>query len=108
MNGELILSHWVSKKAIHFTESKKEKVALDDCFQLIIIVSLDNDMHKSIVTCESAKEIREWIELLCEGTVDVRKNQRQIFVSQYEAFTTYPIEGLSEVFERFNRLINDL
>lgn len=56
VNSEVIPPHRVPKKAIDFTKSEKEKVALDDCLQLIIIKSLDNDMHKSIFTCEFAKK----------------------------------------------------
>ena len=81
INGELILAHNIPKKISEYTEAEKEKVALDDCLQLIIIESLDNDMHKSIVTRETAKEIWEIIELLYEGTTEVKKNQRQILVS---------------------------
>ena len=46
--------------------------------------------------------------MLCEGTEEVRDNKRHILVSQYETFMVKPNEGISEVFERFNRLINDL
>ncbi|KAL8149116.1 hypothetical protein AgCh_006209 [Apium graveolens] len=54
------------------------------------------------------KQIPEKIEILCEGIEEVRSNQRRILVSQYEGFMAKPKEGITEVFERFNKLINDL
>jgi len=45
---------------------------------------------------------------LCEGTEEVRSNQRRILVSQYEYFMAKSKEGITEVFERFKKLINDL
>lgn len=48
---------------------------------------------------ESAKELWERIESLCDETLEMRKNQRQILMSQYEAFMIKPNEDLSEVFE---------
>ncbi|KAL8132490.1 hypothetical protein AgCh_008109 [Apium graveolens] len=48
------------------------------------------------------------IEILCEGTEEVRSNQRRILVSQSEGFMAKPKENLTNVFERFNKLINDL
>ncbi|MCI37079.1 hypothetical protein A2U01_0058303, partial [Trifolium medium] len=65
-------------------------------------------MYNNIVNCETVKQIREKIEILCEGTEEVRKNQRQILVSRYEAFMAKPRESITDVFEKFNKLINDL
>lgn len=65
-------------------------------------------MYNNIVNCTSAKHISVIIEILYEGTEEVRENQRHILISQYEAFTYKPNEGITENFERFNKLINDL
>ncbi|KAL8108544.1 hypothetical protein AgCh_024854 [Apium graveolens] len=62
----------------------------------------------STVTQLNRSQIWEKIEILCEGTNKVRSNQRRILVSQYEGFMAKPKEGITEVFERFNKIINDL
>ncbi|KAL8089739.1 hypothetical protein AgCh_039288 [Apium graveolens] len=54
------------------------------------------------------EKIWEKIEIFCEGTEEVRSNQRRILISQYEGFMDKPKEGIIDVFERFNKLINDL
>ncbi|KAL8134684.1 hypothetical protein AgCh_009639 [Apium graveolens] len=38
----------------------------------------------------------------------VRSNQRRTIISQYEGFMAKPKESITDVFERFNKLINDL
>ena len=108
VDGETIPAYWVPKKVSEYSDTEKEKVSLDDCLQFIIIEALDNVMYNNIVNCTSAKQIWETIEVLCEGTEEVKENQEQILVSQYEAFMAKPSKGLTEMFERFNRLINDL
>ena len=83
-------------------------MSLDSGLQLILIESLDNVMYNNIINYETAKQIWEKIEILSEGTEEVRSNQSQILVSQYETFMTKPKESITDVFERFNKLINDL
>ena len=65
-------------------------------------------MYNNIINCDTTKQIWEKTEILCEGTEEVRSNQRRILVSQYEGFMAKPKEGTTEVFERFNKIINDL
>ena len=48
------------------------------------------------------------IEIICEGTYEVRENRLEILTLAYEAFKLNPGEEISELFERFNKLINDL
>lgn len=39
---------------------------------------------------------------------EVRENKKQIFVSQYKAFIARPKEDITDVFERFNKLVSEL
>ena len=48
------------------------------------------------------------IEILCEGTEEVKENRRQILVTQYEAFMAQPRESITEMFERFHKLVTEL
>ncbi|KAL8095602.1 hypothetical protein AgCh_036862 [Apium graveolens] len=108
-DGDMVISaHYAPKDPSESTEPEREKVSLDSALQLILIESLDNVMYNNIVNCDTAKQIWEKIEILCEGTEEVRSNQRRILISQYEGFMAKPKEGITDVFERFNKLINDL
>ena len=109
IDGDMVIpAHFAPKDPSTYTEPEKEKVSLDNGLHLILIESLDNVIYNNIINCELAKQIWEKIEILCEGTKDVRSNQRRILVSKYEYFMEKPKEVITEVFERFNKLINDL
>ncbi|XP_074374207.1 uncharacterized protein LOC141714594 [Apium graveolens] len=69
---------------------------------------MDDDMSHQIVVCENAKHMWQTIELLMEGTEDVRENRLDILTTQYEAFKSLPGENINSVFERLNKLINEL
>ncbi|KAL8108664.1 hypothetical protein AgCh_024938 [Apium graveolens] len=108
-DGDMVIpAHYAPKDPSEYTEPEREKVSLDSALQLILIESLDNVMYNNIINCDTTKQIWENIEILCEGTEEVRSNQRRILISQYEGFMAKPNEGITDVFERFNKLINDL
>ena len=50
----------------------------------------------------------ETIKLLMEGTTEVKENILDILTSQYVAFKSLPEKSITQVFERNNKLLNDL
>ena len=68
IGDEVVPPKFVQKDPSQYSESEKEKVSLDSGLQLILIESLDNVMYNNIINCETAKQIWEKIEILCEGT----------------------------------------
>ncbi|KAK1392926.1 hypothetical protein POM88_011982 [Heracleum sosnowskyi] len=91
-----------------YTPDEKEDSTLDACLQLILVDCLDPIMHNHVLNCATAKHIWDTIEIINEGTEEVRENKLEIHTSSYEHFRSNPGEGISEVFERYNKLINDL
>ena len=71
----------MAKDPSKWTEIEKEKVALDSHLMLILIDSMEMSMFANIASCTSAKEMWDHIEVLCEGTEEVRKNKKQILVT---------------------------
>ena len=69
-----------------YTETDKELINLDTSLQLIIVESTDNDMGHQLLGCNSVKDIWDTIELLMEGTEEVKENRMDILTTQYEAF----------------------
>ena len=65
-------------------------------------------MYNHVVNYKDAKHIWEIIETINEGTEEVRENRLEILTSEYEHFKSTSGEGISEVFERYNKLINKL
>ena len=81
-DDRIVPAHQVPKKPSEWTEIEKEKVALDDHLQLILLDSLSNDkvMCGNVLTCSSAYDMWKKIELLCEGSEKVIENQKKIQV----------------------------
>ena len=51
----------------------------------------------------------ETIEILFEGTIEVKDNQNQILVSRYESIMAKSKKkSITEIFKSFNKPINDL
>ena len=65
-------------------------------------------MYNHGVNCKDAKHIWETIETINEWTEEVRENRLEILTSEYKHFKSTSGEGISEVFERYNKLINML
>ncbi|KAK1384307.1 hypothetical protein POM88_022042 [Heracleum sosnowskyi] len=91
-----------------YTLDEKDDSTLDVCLQLILVDCLDPIMHNHVLNCATAKHIWDTIEIINEGTKEVRENKLEILTSSYEHFRSNPGEGISEVFERYNKLINDM
>ncbi|KAK1379914.1 hypothetical protein POM88_026658 [Heracleum sosnowskyi] len=76
-----------------YTPEEKEDVSLDVCLQLILVDCLDPIMRNHILKCVSAKHIWDTIEIINEGTKEVRENKMEILTSSYEHFRSNPREG---------------
>ena len=96
------------KDPTEYTPDEKEDASLDINMQLILVESLDSVMYNHMVNYKDAKHIWETIETINEGTEEVIENGREILTSEYENFKSTSGEGISEVFERYNKLINNL
>ncbi|XP_074347104.1 uncharacterized protein LOC141685928 [Apium graveolens] len=98
----------IPKPKSDWTAKEKELVSQDDSLQLILIDAMDSDTCHQILVCESGKHMWDTIELLMEGTEDVRENRLDMLTTQYEAFRSLPGEGVTSVYERLNRLLNEM
>ncbi|XP_017246071.1 uncharacterized protein LOC108217700 [Daucus carota subsp. sativus] len=95
----------VPKDPFEYTDKEKEAVQLDANLQLIIFDSMDYDMSHQLMNCKSAKHMWDTMELIMAGS---QENQLDILTSRYEAFKYLPGESITQVFERYNRLLNEL
>ncbi|MQL76440.1 hypothetical protein Taro_008828 [Colocasia esculenta] len=64
--------------------------------------------HSRVSTCTSAKEMWDKLELIYEGTSEVRESKVSMLVSDYEMFKMNHDETFSDMFARFMVLINGL
>lgn len=107
-DGTRIPAGTIPKPLTEYSDAEKEIVALDDSLQLIIVDAMDSTMSHQILNCESGKHMWDSIKMIMEGTDEVKENRLDILTSQYEAFKSFSGESISTVFERYNRLLNEL
>ena len=82
VDGVRVPQRSTPKDPTEFTDSEKDVVALDTCLQLIIVDSMDSDMCHQILNCTSAKHMWDTVELIMEGTDEVKENRLDILTSQ--------------------------
>ena len=71
----------VPKESSEITPPEKEFMALDTSLQLFIVDSMDSNMCHQILNCISAKHMWDTIEVIMEGTEEVRENMFDILTS---------------------------
>ncbi|MQL68600.1 hypothetical protein Taro_000879 [Colocasia esculenta] len=64
--------------------------------------------YSRVSTCTSAKEMWDKLELIYEGTSEVRESKVSMLVSEYEMFKMNHDETISDMFARFMIIINGL
>ncbi|MQL75860.1 hypothetical protein Taro_008245 [Colocasia esculenta] len=64
--------------------------------------------YSRVSTCTSAKEMWDKLELIYEGTSEVRETKASMLVFEYEMFKMNSTETISDMFARFMLIINGL
>ena len=65
---------------------------------MILIESLDLVMYNNIVNCTLGKQIWETIEILCEGSAEVKDNQSKSLSHSMKVFMAKANESITEDF----------
>ncbi|XP_063942857.1 uncharacterized protein LOC135150474 [Daucus carota subsp. sativus] len=60
---------------------ESEQMNLDDALQLILVESLDSVMYNVVVNCTNAKQIWDTLEIINEGSKEVRENKKEILMA---------------------------
>ncbi|KAL8126889.1 hypothetical protein AgCh_013981 [Apium graveolens] len=81
----------------------KDKKAMN-----ILFNGVDGDMFDNIINFKTAKDVWDTIQIICDGTEQVRENKMQLLIQQYEHFHNEESESLTDIFSRFQKLLNAL
>ncbi|KAI3523649.1 hypothetical protein L1887_01928 [Cichorium endivia] len=101
----------VEKKATpphEFTEDDKRLVNLDARARAAIGNSLPYEIYHLVQNCLTAKEMLSTLTVAFEGTAEVLAAQENILNRKYEHFFAYKNETITQTFNRFNCLVNDM
>ena len=107
-NGVRIPQKSVPKEKSEYTDTDKEYVAHDHNLQLIIVESMTKTMTHLILSLKTSKQMWDTIEALMEESEEVRENRYDMLIARYEAFQAIPGENISQIYERFMLLLNEL
>ena len=69
---------------------------------------LSKSEYDKIISCDSAKEIWDRLQVLHEGTDQVKETKISMLVHQYEMFKMLEHENIDEMTTRFMHIINQL
>ncbi|KAK1356459.1 hypothetical protein POM88_049715 [Heracleum sosnowskyi] len=98
----------VPKEKKDMTPEDISSIAKDAKVRHLLHSALDNVMSNRVIGCKTAKEIWDALEVRCQGTGAIKKNRKTILTQEYEHFDSRPNETLTETYDRFCKLLNDL
>ena len=108
VDGITVPQHYVAKDKFEWTPEEKVDVLKDAKVKNILHNSLDVVLSNRVITCKTAKEIWDALEVQCQGTKAIKKNIRALLIQEYEQFEAKTDESLTEVYDRFLSLLNEL
>ncbi|KAL8115933.1 hypothetical protein AgCh_022431 [Apium graveolens] len=96
------------KEKTEWTLEEKVIVLKDAKVRYILHNSLDSVMSNMVLAYKTAKEIWDALETQCQGTMAIKKNRRVVQIQEYEHFEVKPDESLTDIYDRFLTLLNNL
>ena len=107
-DGKTVPEHYVIKDKAEWTAEEKNMVLKDAKVRNILHNSLETVHSNRVIALKTAKEICGALEVQCQGTTTIKKNRRALLIQEYEQFEAKHDEGLTEVYDRFLTLLNEL
>ncbi|KAL4302612.1 hypothetical protein GQ457_10G006140 [Hibiscus cannabinus] len=86
----------------------RKKVELNCKALHILFWALGPDVYAKVFSCESAKKVWDRIEVIHEGTNDVKETKIGLLNLEYENFKMNPKEEIKGMFNRFSTVVNQL
>ncbi|KAK1364807.1 hypothetical protein POM88_040368 [Heracleum sosnowskyi] len=105
---DTVPEHYMVKVKSEWTPEEKVDVLRDAKIKNILHNSLDAVMSNRVIACKSSKEIWDTLETQCQGSASVKKNRRALLIQEYEQFDARPDESLTDMYDRFLTLLNNL
>ena len=98
----------VPKEQKDLTPEDISSISKDAKVRHLLHSALDNVMSNRVIGCKTAKEIWDALEIRCQGTKAIKKNRRTILTQEYEHFDSRTDETMTDTYDRFVKLLNDL
>ena len=89
-------------------EFDKKMTQLNAKAMNVLYYALDVNKFNHISTCNLAKEIWDRLEVIHEGTNQVKESNINILMHNYELFKIEPEESITQIFTHFTDILNSL
>ena len=108
IDGKVVEEHLVEKPKAEWTKKDKDNILKDAKVINILFNSLDSNLTNYVLSCKTAMEVWNRFQVHYEGTKHVKKNMKSLLIQKYEYFETRFGETLTETYDRFTKLLNDM
>jgi gag-polypeptide of LTR copia-type/Zinc knuckle len=105
---DTVPEHYVPKPRGEWSAEEYNQWQKDARVMNILHNGLDPVMSNRVIACRTAKEIWDTLETQCQGTEAIKRNRRNILTQEYEQFDARPDESLTDLYDRFLILLNNL
>ncbi|XP_074328184.1 uncharacterized protein LOC141666096 [Apium graveolens] len=98
----------VDKEEKNYTAEDLASIMKDAKDRHLLHCSLDSVISNRLIGCKTTKEIWDTLEVKYQGSTAMKKNRKTILTQEYEYFDSKDDELLTEIYERFQKLLNDM
>ncbi|KAH9684787.1 hypothetical protein KPL70_013662 [Citrus sinensis] len=98
----------IPKPSSQWSELEKRKMSLNSKAMNALFCALDKKEFHRVSSCESAQEIWNKLEVVYEGTNQVKESKISRYTRQYELFQMEQNENVYFMYTRFTDIVNTL
>ena len=98
----------IPKPSREWNELEKRKVSLNSKAMNVLFCALDKKEFYRVFSCESANEIWHKLDVVYEGTNQVKESKISRYTRQYELFQMKQNKSVYSVYTRFMHIVNTL
>ncbi|KAH9686494.1 hypothetical protein KPL70_014367 [Citrus sinensis] len=98
----------IPKPSSQWSELEKRKMSLNSKAMNALFCALDKKEFYRVSSCESAQEIWNKLEVVYEGTNQVKESKISRYTRQYELFQMEQNENVYSMYTRFTDIVNTL
>ncbi|KAH9679831.1 hypothetical protein KPL71_026290 [Citrus sinensis] len=98
----------IPKPSSQWSELEKRKMSLNSKAMNALFCALDKKEFHRVSSCESAQEIWNKLEVVYEGTNQVKESKISRYTRQYELFQMEQNENVYSMYNRFTDIVNTL
>ncbi|KAH9763720.1 hypothetical protein KPL70_001259 [Citrus sinensis] len=98
----------IPKPSSQWSELEKRKISLNSKAMNALFCALDKKEFHRVSSCESAQEIWNKLEVVYEGTNQVKESKISRYTRQYELFRMEQNESVYSMYTRFTNIVNTL